>query len=335
MLEVAIFRRQAAMNNHSSERRDFLKQMTALGAVGVASLATDTLYGAESLSNKPKIAYDPAGKFELNVTEVEFRRAVSGRMLMARIYQPVGTGPFPTLLDLHGGAWNFKDRYAEEPMDRALASSGILVVAIDMTLAPEAPYPACIQDANYGVRWLKSKASSWKGDPSKIGVYGSSSGGYTAELLGMRPRDPRYTAIPLVGAPKIDATIAYAAMRSPISNTSARFDNAKEKPNQTMAMYNKTFFDPWETIHESNPQEILDRREKVSLPPLLIMQGSLDDNMLPPLQERFAKTYNAAGGRCQFELFEDCVHQWTAKEGPQTDRARATVKAFVAKQLKT
>jgi acetyl esterase/lipase len=40
-------------------------------------------------------------------------------------------------------------------MDRALAQSGLLVVAIDLSLAPEAPYPACIQDANYGVRWLK------------------------------------------------------------------------------------------------------------------------------------------------------------------------------------
>src|SRR5713101_7705274 len=64
----------------------------------------------------------------------------------------------------------------------------------DMTLAPEAPYPACIQDANYGVRWLKSKAASWNGDPSKIGIYGSSSGGHVAELLGMRPRDKRYNA---------------------------------------------------------------------------------------------------------------------------------------------
>ena len=55
---------------------------------------------------------------------------------MARVYQPNGPGPFPTVLDLHGGAWNAKDRKAEEPMDRAIAASGVLVVAIDLTLAP-------------------------------------------------------------------------------------------------------------------------------------------------------------------------------------------------------
>ncbi len=117
------------MENHSLERWVFLKKMTALSAAGVAGLS----------SRPAHAAYDPAAKFELKVSEVEFRRNAGGRMLKARIYQPQGTGPFPTLLDLHGGAWNNKDRRAEEPMDRSIAASGVLVVAIDMTLAPEAP----------------------------------------------------------------------------------------------------------------------------------------------------------------------------------------------------
>ena len=253
---------------------------------------------------------------------------------MARIYQPKGAGPFPAMLDLHGGAWNNKDRTAEEPMDHALAASGLLVVAIDMTLAPEAPYPACVQDANYGVRWLKTKAASWNGDASKLGIYGSSSGGHVAELLGMRPRDPRYNAIPLTEAPNVDATVAWVATRSPISNTFARYQNAENRHRDNMMKNNKTFFVPWETIHESNPQEILEREEKVGLVPLLIMQGALDDNMLPAAQEKFVKTYKAAGGNVEFHIFADSEHEWVAKEGPQTDKARATVKAFIARQLK-
>src|SRR5262245_14430585 len=153
-------------------RREFLITMTALGAVGFPVASVLRSHRVEAAG--AKASYDPNGKFEITVREVEFRRNAAGRELMARIYQPTGAGPFPTVLDLHGGAWNGKDRKAEEPMDRALAASGILVVAIDLTLAPEAPYPACVQDANYGVRWLKSKAASWNGDPSKIGIYGSS-----------------------------------------------------------------------------------------------------------------------------------------------------------------
>jgi acetyl esterase/lipase len=297
--------------------------MTALGAAGAAGLKP-----AEAAA-----AYDPKAKFELKVSEVEFRRTAKGRQLMARIYQPQGAGPFPTVLDLHGGAWNRKDRFAEEPMDRAIAASGALVVAIDMTLAPEAPYPACVQDANYGVRWLKSKAAGWNGDPSRIGVYGSSSGGHVAELLALRPHDPRYSAIPLAGNPSIDATVAYVATRSPISNTFARFQNAEQKKRDSMIKNNTTFFVPWETIHESNPQEILERREKVTLVPLLIMQGALDDNVLPAAQEKFVATYKAAGGSIEYSLFPNSVHEWVAEPGVQTDRAREMAKAFIARNV--
>ena len=328
------------MGNRPSGRRDFLRQMTALGAASLRGIAP--LIGHRSADFPDVIAvgpeakpnYDPTAKFEITVTEVDVRRTPAGRLLMARVYQPIGAGPFPTVLDLHGGAWNAKDRHAEEPMDRALAASGILVVAIDLTLAPEAPYPACVQDANYGVRWLKSNAAAWKGDPSRIGVYASSSGGHVAELLAMRPRDPRYNAIPLPDARGVDATIAYAAMRSPISDPFARFQHAERMKREAMVKNHTTFFKPWETIHESNPQEILERHEPVTLVPLLIMQGALDDNVLPSMQEKFVNAYKAAGGAVDFHVFEGSEHQWVAQPGPQTDKARAMVKAFIARQLK-
>jgi dipeptidyl aminopeptidase/acylaminoacyl peptidase len=165
-------------------------------------------------------------------------------------------------------------------------------------------------------------------------VYGSSSGGHVAELLAMRPLDARYNAIPLLSAPN-DATVAYVATRSPISNTFARFQNAEQKKRDNMIKNNKTFFVPWETIHEANPQEILERREPVMMVPLLIMQGALDDNVLPAAQEKFAATYKAAGGQVDFRVFADSEHEWVAKPGPQTDRAREMVKAFIARNLKT
>jgi acetyl esterase len=319
------------MDKETPPRRDVLRAMAAAGATGLPA-GRAFAQGAAHAAGAP--AYDPGARFELLVSEVELRRNAAGRMLMARIYQPKGPGPFPTVLDLHGGAWNRKDRFAEEPMDRALAASGLLVVAVDLTLAPEAPYPACVQDAHYAARWLKSKAATWNGDASKLGVYGSSSGGHVAELLALRPHDPRYGAIALPGAPDVDATVAFVAMRSPVSNTFARYQNAERRHNEAMIKNNQVFFSPWETIHEGNPQEILERKEKISLPPLLIMQGALDDNVLPEMQENFARTYRAAGGQCDYRLFENSVHEWVAEPGPQTDKARETAKEFIARQLR-
>jgi acetyl esterase/lipase len=277
-------------------------------------------------------AYNPAARHEIKVRDIEFRRNAK-RTLMARIFQPQGAGPFPVMLDLHGGAWNDKDRFANVPMAENVAASGIVVVAIDMTLAPEAPYPASIQDANYAVRWLKAKAGEWKGDAQTLGVLGSSTGGYVAEMLGMRPRDARYNAHALPEAPGIDATVNYVIARSPISDPYSRFQQAEKMKRAEMVQKTKNYFVPWDAIYEGNPQHILDRGEAVTLPPLLIMQGDLDDNVLPSQQEKFAASYRKAGGDCQLEIFKGCEHMWVAQPGPQTDRAHEMVRGFVAGQL--
>jgi len=93
------------------------------------------------------------------------------------------------------------------------------------------------------------------------------------------------------------------------------------------------FFSPWETIFEANPQRILERHETITLVPMLLMQGALDDDVLPAVQRTFAETYRAAGGDDDFELFEGAVHEWVAAPGPQTDRAREMVKAFIARHV--
>jgi acetyl esterase/lipase len=276
--------------------------------------------------------YNPDASYEIKVWDVEFRKT-PGRTLLARIYQPQGAGPFPALLDLHGGAWNDKDRLANVPMDEALAKSGMLVVAVDLRLAPEAPYPGQVQDGNYAVRWLKHKAKEWNGDASRIGVLGSSTGGHVAELLAMRPNDPRYNAHPLPEAPNLDASIDYVIARSPISDPHTRFQQAEKMKREGMMEKTRRYFIPWESIHEGNPQQILERGEKVSMPPMFIMQGELDDNVIPPIQIKFAETYRKAGGECDLEVFAGCGHMWVADPGPQTDKAHAMAKAFIARQL--
>ena len=98
---------------------------------------------------------------------------------------------------------------------------------------------------------------------------------------------------------------------------------------ESMINNNKTYFRPWETIFEGNPQQILDRREAESLPPLLIMQVPLDDNVLPSRPGKFARSYRAAGGECELHVFEGCEHEWVAVGigRPQTDRAHDMVKS--------
>jgi acetyl esterase len=279
------------------------------------------------------VSYDPSKRYEIKVWDLEYRRDPI-RTLMARVYQPQGEGPFPVLLDVHGGAWNDQDRTANAPVDERLAASGILVVAIDVRLAREAPYPGSVADVNYGIRWLKAKAREWNGEPETLGALGSSSGGHVLELCAMRPHDARYTVYPLPEAPHLDATLMYVIARSPISNPLARYEQAQKMQRATLITNSELYFSPWDTIFDGNPQRILERGEAVILPPMFVLQGELDDNVLPAVQEHFVATYRAAGGKIDYEVFPGAEHRWIIQPGPQTDRAIDMIKAFIARQLR-
>src|ERR687887_230249 len=146
---------------------------------------------------------DVRPKFEVDSQDVEYRPG-----LLARVYRPRGTGPFPALIEIHGGAWNAGDRTQNAELARALAASGTVVVSVDFRLGGQAPYPASIADVNFATRWLKSRASDFGATPEALGGLGLSSGGHMLMLSAMRPRDPRYTALPLDAAPDIDAHLA-------------------------------------------------------------------------------------------------------------------------------
>jgi acetyl esterase len=275
------------------------------------------------------VAYDPSRTVEFKTFDVEYRRNPI-RTLMARIYHPEGSGPFPVLVDVHGGAWNGQDRTANQLMDKGLATAGILIVAIDVLWASEAPYPGSVQDVNYGVRWVKAHCQEWMGDPATVALLGGSSGGHISELIAMRPFDPRYTVHKLEEAPHLDATVPFAVVRSPISDPYARYLQAHRMGREFLIENSKTYFRPWEAIFEANPQFILERGERVALPPLFILQGGLDDNVIPEINQRFAATYNDAGGNARLEIFMESEHRWIIEETPATQRAIDMIKEYVA-----
>src|SRR5579864_2464782 len=144
---------------------------------------------------------------EVQVQDVEYQR-IDGQPWLARIYQPKGAGTCPSLIDVHGGAWHNGDRTNNESIDRSLAARGILVVAIDFRQPPQASYPASVADVNLSVRWLKANASKFNG-LSKVGAFGNSSGGHLVALVGIRPHDARYRALPLPGHADVDARMSY------------------------------------------------------------------------------------------------------------------------------
>jgi acetyl esterase len=276
--------------------------------------------------------YDPDATFAVDVSDVEYLR-VDGVGYLARVYRPQGAGPFPALVDIHGGAWSGSDRLTNEVTSLPLAATGLLIVSIDFRIAPEHPYPAQVQDANYAVRWLKAHAAEFGGDGSRVGVIGRSSGGHTALLLGLRPNDERYGALPLEGAPGVDATVAFVVTLWPVLDSYGRYLIAKELGVEHLVKAGEGYFLTEEAMREGNPQEIVERGEQEALPPVQVVHGSADTNVPLHLVERFAENYGKAGGDLELEVFADQPHTFASKPGPLTDEAVGVMKRWIARQV--
>ena len=109
------------------------------------------------------------------VEGVELRERRNG-VLTAEVYVPKGSGPFPTVLYMHGGAWCMWSARDVRRIATHIAAHGYLVVNLDYGLAPELPYPCAVEDAIFGARWATLNAGRWGGDASSISVGGDSCG---------------------------------------------------------------------------------------------------------------------------------------------------------------
>jgi acetyl esterase len=265
---------------------------------------------------------------------------VDGKTFQATVYQPEGPGPFPAILDVHGGAWTREDVRRDEHalFDKALAAMGIVVAAIDYRQNPQHHYPDSVADINFALRWLRANAAKFNASPKIIGAFGSSSGGHLVLLNGMRPSDPRYAALPLAGASP--ASPDYVILVYPISDPLARRAYAQQVGSDAPVKSTDIYFSPPGSLQEGNPQLILDRHESVKFVPILLLQGSADANGIvkdrnvsPEIQQRFAASYQAAGGKIQLELLPGAPHNFVNMEGAHTDRTLALIKTFVGQQL--
>jgi acetyl esterase len=278
------------------------------------------------------VEYNPVARFDVETTDLVYLEHESGS-LEATIYQPQGKGPFPGLLNVHGGRWFLNDRSEDHSMNLALASSGIVVVAVDFRLAPQHPYPAQIVDANYATRWMKAQARQFNIDPASVGAMGCSSGGHTVALNGMRPKDPRYASLPLPRGEDFDASLRFMLCCWPVVDPHARYTWAREIDDDRFIGPTESYFTDHASLHEGNPQEALERGEAVELPPAIIIQGTNDSNIPLFIPQKFEAAYRAAGGDIELELFPGMPHRFGNMPGPESERAIELMKGFIARQL--
>ena len=272
-------------------------------------------------------------QFEVATSDIEYQRA-DGKPILARLYRPKGAGPFPAIAEVHGGAWIGGDRNNNAIICAELAGAGAVVLALDFRMPPEARYPTSIADINLGIRFLKAHAMEYGTRPELVGGLATSSGGHQLMLNALKPNDPRYAALP--GPAGIDAKLAYVVLGWPVLDPLARFRMAQEKKIDRFLQAHAAYFPDEAAMSEGNPQLILERGEKTERPPLLILQGTNDDNLTPDMADRFAAAYRRAGGSVELHKYDGQPHMFVTKDPntKESQAALATMKAFVRKQIR-
>jgi acetyl esterase/lipase len=109
-----------------------------------------------------------------------------GRDLQLDLAMPAeGTGPFPAIVCIHGGAWRAGRRQDVGNTTQELAAAGCVAVTVEYRLTPDSKFPAQIEDCKAAVRWLRANAQRYHINPERIGAIGTSAGGHLACLLGL------------------------------------------------------------------------------------------------------------------------------------------------------
>jgi acetyl esterase len=268
--------------------------------------------------------------YTLDIKDVDYLSSGS-ETLQARIYQPQGTGPFPTVLYLHGGAWTSNDRTTNPAMPQAVAEGGVVVASIDFRQGGQHPFPSSMIDINYAIRWLKKHAADFNGRPERIGGMGSSSGGHLIVLAGMRPRDSRYTTRTYAEAPEIDASLAYVIPCSGVLDPLGRYEMAAAQGKADLTARHDAYFLTTAAQDDCSPLRILKRGEKVELPPALVVQGTADEWVPKEMAIEFASLYRAAGGEAELAQAENMPHaiwEWSEAEFKQ---AVERIGAFISR----
>ncbi len=95
------------------------------------------------------------------------------------IYLPQGTGPFPFVMEIHGGGFKVGDKVGTT-LQSEILDAGIAIVRINYRFSSSAIWPAQGDDCLAAVAFLKAKGSEYSLDPARMAVWGQSAGGFLA-----------------------------------------------------------------------------------------------------------------------------------------------------------
>jgi len=247
-------------------------------------------------------------------TDIEYGKA-GGERLLLDAHVPDGAGPFPVVVIVHGGGWTGGDKQKDITLlFEQLNKANFTWFSVNYRLAPANRWPACFEDVQAAIRWVKTHAAEYKGDPQRIALIGYSAGGQLAcQAVVLAKDDTRVQSV--VGlAPPTDL-VADCERRGGLSPSLTNLlDRAKELTGETRAV-----------LRELSPINHV----KPGLPPFLLIHGT-DDKSVPYAQSvNFQAKLKENGVPCDVITIKDAPHRLT-----EWDKFDASYKEMMVVWLK-
>jgi acetyl esterase/lipase len=215
-----------------------------------------------------------------------------------------GDGPFPAVVCVHGGAWRAGKRQDLNNTIEVLARRGYVAITVSYRLAPDAKFPAQIEDCKAAVRWLRANAKKYRVNPDRIGAIGYSAGAHLCCLLGVTEKKDGLEGDG--GNPdessRLQAVVSFFGPTDMVERTWS-----KELEEQIfLPLLGASYDDKPELYRKLSPVTYVSR----DAPPFLFFHGSEDKLVTPRHSRVLAEKLKKAGGSAKVIILEGEGHGW-------------------------
>ena len=225
---------------------------------------------------------------------------------------------YPAILYVQGSAWMKQDNYKRLGVMARLAQRGYVTAILQYRESSIASYPAPVEDAKTGVRFLRMHAEEYHIDPENIVIMGDSSGGHTALAAGITAEeDCMDTEIYSGVSCSVKAIVDLYGVTDICQKTDFPTTPNQGEPDSPEGMLiggNNVYEHP-----ELSGPVIISNYVKAEkeIPPILMMHGTADDTVSCDQSIRLYKKFLEEGKNVTFYLVKNAGHGdiafWTEK----------------------
>jgi acetyl esterase len=239
--------------------------------------------------------------------------APEGKPLYLDARIPDGPGPFPAVIIVHGGGWAAGDKAMAgevQPILAPLSEGGLAWFSVNYRLSRQARYPACVEDVEAAVQFVRAHARQYRIDPDRIALSGDSAGGYIVNMVAVRAAPDRPER-------RLAAVVCFYGPTDLVED-SFRRNGPSPSLQALLGLPPRTLDAPTvKLLQGASPTAWV----SPSLPPYLLVHGTADQSVDYPGSLIWKEDLDALGVPCAMITIPGGVHvmgRWDEMQPPQT-----------------